>query len=262
MARRSLDEALDQYASGGSGGEFFKLVDDKDSSVVRILHEGDDFEFDEDWFIVHKLEIDGKERWIRCPETSSCPCCKELGKPTVRLIIQLIEKNDSGVRKIWERGKTSVPKLKGLIAKYGDLCNRPYEIERHGKAKDTKTTYEFYPMDRDDKRLSDISIERQKLLDGKNGYILDLSDDEMWDAIDGKLKLKADSDSSRERGRDNGRDRGGRESRNGSERSDRGRDSDSGRSERSSGREESRERDRGSRDEPERRREGKSTDIF
>jgi hypothetical protein len=200
---------MDQYRSN-AGSEFFSLDDDGDIGVVRFLHEGEELVFDEDWFIVHEIEIDGKKRYVRCPETSNCPGCNRLGRAKLKLFIQLVDKNDPERRKIWDRGNTFVPKIRELIEQYGDLCNRTYEIERKGKKRDRNTTYEIYPLNRDDMQLDEIPVERQKLLDGKEGFVLDLTDNEMHDAIDGRLRLERRDERGDDRGRGGRDDRGGR----------------------------------------------------
>lgn len=210
MARRDIEEAAEQYK--GNGGEFFKLENDKDAEVVRFLIE-EDLEFDDDWFIVHQADIEGKKRWVRCPETSDCPMCSAFGKPQLKLFLQLITKSD-GKRKMWERGNTFVPKIKGLISKYGDLCNRPYEIQRNGKPNDTKTTYEIYPLDRDDKTLQDIPVEKQVLLGAYGeGFVLNLSAEDMDDVVKGRYRPEGSSNA----GNGRGSERGGRDNRGGRE---------------------------------------------
>lgn len=182
---RDLGQALDTYKGGENNG-FFQLKDDKDTAVVRFLH-GDELLPEQDWFVVHKVQIGGKDRWVQCTEESDCPLCGSHGKPKLKLFLQLMDKRD-GKRKTWERGERFIPTILGFINKYGALANRPYEIERHGKKGDNNTTYQLYPLDKDEKTLSDLP-ERQELL-GATGFILKLSTSDMRKVSDGSFVLK------------------------------------------------------------------------
>lgn len=182
---RSLDEAMDKYKGGGGG--FFGLENDKDTAVVRMLV-GKELVPEEDWFVVHEIEVEGKKRWAQCTEESDCEFCRSGNKPQIKLFLQLVDEKD-GETKVWERGRKFIPKITGLQSRYGALYNRLAEIQRNGKKGDTGTTYEIYPMDKDDKFDADKAAEtKQKLLsevDG-NGLILRMSRDNMLLAIQGK----------------------------------------------------------------------------
>jgi hypothetical protein len=92
----------------------------------------------------------------------------------LRLFLQVFDTRD-GKLKIWERGQTFVPKILGLMNKYGSLIERPFEIQRFGKKGDTKTTYEIYPLDKDGKSSVDFPPPTQLL----GGFVLKKSHDEM-----------------------------------------------------------------------------------
>lgn len=174
MARidiNNLDQVMEQFSGGGAG--FFALKNDKDCAKVRFLHTD---QHSLDIMIVHQAEVNGKKRWISClsDETHQCPLCKAGNQQVLKLFLQLEDLRD-GKRKIWERGKTFIPTIIGMMNKYGDLNNRVYEIERHGKAGDTKTSYQLYPLDRDG-----ITSEhaREELI-GPDKFVLELSYEEM-----------------------------------------------------------------------------------
>lgn len=174
MARidiNNLDQVMEQFSGGGAG--FFALKNDKDCAKVRFLHTD---QHSLDIMIVHQAEVNGKKRWISClsDETHQCPLCKAGNQQVLKLFLQLEDLRD-GKRKIWERGKTFIPTIIGMMNKYGDLNNRIYEIERHGKAGDTKTSYQLYPLDRDG-----ITSEhtREELI-GPDKFVLELSYEEM-----------------------------------------------------------------------------------
>lgn len=145
MGRIQGREAMKAYIKkwGGSGVDFFTLKDDGDSATVRLLHTDDTTL---ELALVHRAEIDSKEKWVECLE-ESCPLCGVLGKPTLKLFIFLYDYVDDKV-KMWERGATMVDTLIGLYDKYGNLNNRDYEIKRNGKAKSAKTTYMILPEDK------------------------------------------------------------------------------------------------------------------
>lgn len=178
---RDLNEALEKYKGSGNN-DFFTLANDKETAVVRYLHD-DKLRPEEDWFVVHQVEIQGKKRWVQCTEEANCPLCKSIGKPVVKLFLQLVDKRD-GKTKTWERGREFVSKVTGLMNKYGPLCNRPYEIERHGKKGDQQTKYEIYPLDKDDKTLETVGVEKQVLL-GENGFILQKSYEDLVEIAEG-----------------------------------------------------------------------------
>ena len=174
MARidiNNLDQVMEQFSGGGAG--FFALKNDKDCAKVRFLHTD---QHSLDIMIVHQAEVNGKKRWVSClsDETHQCPLCKSGNQQVLKLFLQLEDLRD-GKRKIWERGKTFIPTIIGMMNKYGDLNNRVYEIERHGKAGDTKTAYQLYPLDRD----GVTSEHTREELIGPDKFVLELSYEEM-----------------------------------------------------------------------------------
>lgn len=186
-----LRKAMEKYSGGSS--EFFRLVDDKDSAVVRFLYNGEE---DLDWFVVHRVEIDGKQRYVQCTEGPDCPLCASGNRPTVRLFLQLIDYSDGQKLKLWDRGKTTITDILGLIDKYASdkpFYKRRFEIVRHGKKGDTSTSYQFFPLDLepiDDITEHDLP-EKQQLL-GKDGYVLKLTLQEMKQVVDGTYSSYAE----------------------------------------------------------------------
>ena len=174
---RSLNDAMEKYKASGNN-DFFFLKEDKEAAVVRFLHTNED---DLDWYVVHAIEIGGKKRYVQCTEEGDCPLCASGNRPIIKIFIQLVDSRD-GKTKTWERGQNFVPKVLGLINRYGDLNNRPYEVERNGKKGDTATTYETYPLEKDGKEVN--LPERQTLL-GENGFVLQKSHLEMTQILNG-----------------------------------------------------------------------------
>lgn len=186
MAFKKLTDALKHFEENSGSGdrnEFFQLVNDRDTAVVRFLHEGEE---DLDWYIVHQVEIEGKKRWVKCLE-NRCPACEAGNRAQLKIFLQLLDKRD-GKQKTWERGQKFIPKIISNINRYGNLCSRPYEIERNGKKGDTKTDYQLFPLDADNKTLADLP-KRQELL-GERGFILDRNAADVKKMVEGTFKYE------------------------------------------------------------------------
>jgi hypothetical protein len=184
----SLQDAFKHFEENGgnSNNKFFTLKNDRDTAIVRFLHEGEE---DLDWYIVHSVEIEGKKRHVKCSEESDCPLCKSGNKPQLKLFLQLVQKGDEeGVIRTWERGQKFIPKVLSFINRYGNLCSQPIEIERLGKKGDQKTDYQLYALDKDDKTLAELP-KRQALL-GENAFILEKSKEDMQKIADGSYKYE------------------------------------------------------------------------
>ena len=146
MARVSYEDS-EKYFSG-SGSDWFQLKNDGDVARVQfMLNSIDDIPI----FSTHKVKIGDKERYVDClrnPQDplDACPFCAA-GMPAraVRFIVMF--QHDDNKVKIWERGRQFISKLQGLINRYNPLEQKVFEIERHGKAGDTNTKYEIYPLD-------------------------------------------------------------------------------------------------------------------
>lgn len=170
MARvTDIQSVLEEYSNQGGAG-FFGLKNDKDSAKIRFLHTDAE---SLDIVIVHAVEMNGKKRWVSCLE-EGCPLCRSGNPRVLKIFLQLEDLRDNK-RKVWERGKTIIPQILGYINKYGDLNNRIYEVERHGKSGDNKTSYQFYPGDRDN---TPSRIEKEDLI-GVDKFVLELSAEEM-----------------------------------------------------------------------------------
>lgn len=195
MGRVSISKS-GSYGSASANG-FFSLADDKDSAVVTFLYEEEDGS-DMDYFVVHQVEVDGRNRYVNCNAISedddsihpeNCTLCEE-GFPRVeKLFLQLYNEN-TGQVETWDRGRSYVQKIVTLINKYGPLVNQPFEIIRSGKKGDQRTTYEFFPESPDDEVTLDDFPEKSQLL---GTLILDLDEDQMFDVIEGKFTLEDNS---------------------------------------------------------------------
>jgi len=180
MAKLNAKRAMEDFK--GSNNDFFKLENDMDCATVRFLYDNEE---ELDIYAVHEIDLNGKKRYIECLQSGDCPMCQESSenkelKVKVKFFLQL--EDEDGKVKTWERGQLFIPKILGMFNKYGQLCNRLYEIERHGKPKDTKTTYELYALDKDDMTLDELP-EKQDLL---GDFVLEWSSDKMNAWLDGE----------------------------------------------------------------------------
>lgn len=185
MPRISLADA-GKYSQGGAN-DFFSLQDDGDIARVRFLYQEPDGS-DVDYYLVHEVEIDGKKRYVACKAVDEegelhpddCPLCQAGYKRVEKLFLQLYVEDEDKV-KTWDRGRNFVPKIMTYINRYGSLVAQPIEIERKGKKGSTSTTYELFPLEKDDKTVEDFP-EKQELL---GSFILDLTNEELYQVIDG-----------------------------------------------------------------------------
>ena len=177
MARFKADQA-DNYGGQGGGG-FFSIQNDKEVKQVRFMY---DTVEDIEGMSVHKIKIGDKERYVNClreynEPVDNCPFCREKMPVQARLFIPVYNIEEDAVQ-IWDRGKTMFQKMTSLCSRYAtknNLVNNIFEVERNGKPKDQKTTYELYQVDKDDTEIADLGDLPQIL----GGVVMDKSYDDM-----------------------------------------------------------------------------------
>lgn len=174
MARVTYEDS-EKYFSG-SGGDWFQLKNDGDVARVQfMLNDIDDIPI----YSTHKVKLGDKERYVDCLRNPQdpidmCPfCAAGLPAKAVRFIIMY--QHDDGKVKIWERGKQFISKLQGLINRYHPLEEKVFEVERHGKAGDTSTKYEIYPLD----GVDPVNLDEMEMPELEGGLILQKTADEM-----------------------------------------------------------------------------------
>jgi len=129
----------------------FKLKDDGDSAIVRIMAES---KADIDANYIHEVEVDGRTVKVSClrnaeDPTAVCPLCDSGVKPVIKTYIHFIEYVEDetgklvGVPSLFERSKDYIEKLTTLIDEYAPLHTNVFKIVRRGKAGDKDTKYEF-----------------------------------------------------------------------------------------------------------------------
>lgn len=175
MARFNASEADNYGGQGGAG--FFRLANDGDVARVRFMYNSID---DVEGVSVHQVEIGEKKRYVNCLREYSdpvdkCPFCREHMSVQAKLFVPVYDVEEDRV-KIWERGKKFFNKISGLCSRYPNLVEKEFEIERHGKPKDTNTTYEIFPMD-DSESVSMEDL--PELPDDFAKFVLDKSADDM-----------------------------------------------------------------------------------
>ena len=174
MARFTANEADNYGGQGGAG--FFSLKNDGDVARVRFMYNSID---DVEGLSVHQVEVDGRKRYVNClraynEPVDKCPFCKA-GKPVMaKLFIPLYDEKEDKV-KIWERGKKFFGKISGLCSRYPNLVEHAFEIERHGKAGSTDTTYEIFSVDGEKLSFEDLP----ELPEIVGGFVLDKTADDM-----------------------------------------------------------------------------------
>ena len=175
MARFRYDQA-DNYGSNG-GSSFFTLRDDGDTARVRIMYGSID---DVEGLSVHEIDLNDKKRYVNCireynDPIDMCPLCKANYKIQAKLFVPLYNE-DTGETLVWERGKKFFGKISDLCTRYDNLVSRVFEIVRHGKPKDTGTTYEIWPVgDKDNTTFEDLP----EPVDVMKGLVLDKTADEL-----------------------------------------------------------------------------------
>lgn len=197
---KSLGDLLNKYEGQVSKTGWFSLKDDGDSATVRLLHKGQigtepdgQPKYDLDVFEVHKMDVDGsgKDRTVLC-KGENCEICKSGHIPQLRMFLQMInldEKDKEKQLQLWERGITDIKQILGIIEEYGDLNARDIKIKRSGAKGSMKTTYQYFPKDKTERELP----EKQNLV---GNLILDLSREDQIKAIEGRLEIKKNNNSS------------------------------------------------------------------
>jgi len=174
MARVSYEDS-EKYFSG-SGSDWFQLKNDGDVARVQfMLNSIDDIPISS----THKVKVGDKERYVDCLRNPQdpidvCPfCAAGLPAKAVRFIIMF--QHDDNKVKIWERGRQFISKLQGLINRYNPLEDKVFEIERHGKAGDTSTKYEIYPLD----GVDSVNLDEVEVPDLEGSLIMQKSAEDM-----------------------------------------------------------------------------------
>lgn len=184
MGRINYDE-VDKYGNS-SDTEFLKLENDGDCATVQLLvHDMEDV----DIFNCHEVEVgkydngNPKTRPVSCLRNYDdpldvCPFCQAGLKTKVIMMLSMVDQQDGKI-KIWNRGKTFIPKIKNFINRWGDMTERPVDIIRNGKKGDKKTTYDIQLSPEEP-----IDVSQYEKPEFLGGYIMDKTADEMQEYLD------------------------------------------------------------------------------
>ena len=184
MGKINYDD-VDKYGNN-SDTEFLKLTNDGDMATVQLLVS--DME-DLDIYNCHNVQVgtwdngDPKTRFVSCLRNYDdpldvCPFCQAGLKTQVVLMLPMFDIKDGKV-KIWNRGKTFIPKIKNLINRWGDMRYKPVDIIRNGAKGDKKTRYDIQISP-----AEPVDIENVEKPEFLGGYIMDKSADEMQEYLD------------------------------------------------------------------------------
>ena len=164
MGRVNLND-LDKYNSGSNDNKvkWLRLTDDKDTVQVRIMLE--DVEDLNDYiYVTHKVTVGAKAKFpnvhINClreykDPVEKCPFCESGIAASVRVFLPVYNIEEDEVM-FFDRPRSIIGKIQGLMGRYKDFPSHIFEIERNGEAGDKGTTYEFYEVDDDDVTLDDL----------------------------------------------------------------------------------------------------------
>ncbi len=115
-----------------SNGIFVRLVNNGDKIVGAFCGEP------------HAREVHWTgEKYEKCTGDANCPICKTGKKPSLRVALNLFSLAEKSM-KVIEGGAVWFRDILKVRDKYG-LATWIFEVERHGEAKDPKTTYSILP---------------------------------------------------------------------------------------------------------------------
>lgn len=156
MARFKADQ-VEQYKTGGAGGSFFSLQNDKDYETVRLMYNDMN---DVELFSVHEIEVNGQTQWVNClreydEPVDNCPLCAAGNRLQVKMWVPLYMEN-TGEVKVWERGRTFVAQIESAARRFSPLVSSTFDIERNGKKGDQNTTYALVKVNGEEKTLDQL----------------------------------------------------------------------------------------------------------
>lgn len=201
MGRINPNE-MEKYETSDS--EWLKLEDDGDIERVQFLYEKYS---DLDTFAVHKVRIEGNQydRMVNCirdydDPIDRCPLCEAGYKVEPAMILSMYSHDDKKI-KIWQRGKTFRKIIESKFNRYPNLSEMVFEIERHGKAKDQKTTYELIAMP----EIEPVDVSNMERPEFIGSVIIDASADDMQTFLDTGRFPQKDKNNDSNTGRRSGR---------------------------------------------------------
>lgn len=137
--------------------EYFNMLNDEDTAVVRLLHTTTDTI---ETVNTHTVEIgeEKKKRTVKCPG-DDCPLCKLGDKPVTRIYIHLWDYADDK-EKIWVRSDKIMDRLVDINSDWGDLSECVLKIKRIGNQ---FPKYDIYVLNAKNYAEVDKKLNDQKL---------------------------------------------------------------------------------------------------
>lgn len=160
MPKVNLND-IDNYNTGGGGGGFLQLKNDKEKVQIRFMLE--DIEDLNDFiYVTHSCKTSDNQYGVdvNClreynDPVDVCPLCAAKVKQQIKVFLPVWNEEEEKAQ-IWSRGKKMIPKMQGLMDRYEDFPSHLFTVERNGKPKSTDTTYEIYEDGDDDTTLDDL----------------------------------------------------------------------------------------------------------
>lgn len=196
-------EDVDKYSTN-SDTEFLKLQNDGDMVTAQLLVK--DMQ-DMDIFSCHSVSVgkwdngQDKTRFVSClrenydDPVDVCPFCAAGLKTSVVLMLSMVDQADGKI-KIWNRGKSFIPKIKNFVNRWGDMTMKPVDIIRNGARGDKKTTYDIQISPAEPLDVS--QYEKPEFI---GGYIMSKNAEEMQTYIDTGEFPETDTNPTQEAGR-------------------------------------------------------------
>lgn len=171
MSVQLTGESMQKKESNFEFG-FFKLENNHDKAIVRLLHENyEDFSRRP----VHYVRVPDKKyrvgvnclRADNMPD-SECPFCSSqistdiVSKRRKRMFVEflvykILDRNNKVLqdytekprRMVWERDRSFDDKIFSLSSRFNPLCDTVFQVERFGEKQSTDTSYDIYQIDVD-----------------------------------------------------------------------------------------------------------------
>lgn len=181
MAKVAYGESEKYYSSNS---DLVILKDDGDIINVQFLFDSVE---ELDAYVCHEIKVNGKTRFVNClredinDSVDDCPFCANGYKLKPVFFLPVFDVDTREV-KMWQRSKKFIDStISSLIRRSPDFSNHVFQIERMGKAGDTKTTYGVYPMDG---QIEPFDVSDLEPIDPIGGIILNKSYEECCEYIE------------------------------------------------------------------------------
>lgn len=180
-----IDKVEQKLKAGTGKRKWFKLSNHGDTATVRFLANSVE---EMDTLTVHKVEnSDGYQISVNClrgadDPVSDCPLCERGLRAILQFYIPLFNET-TGEVEVWNRGIKIRNQLNALQARYPNLNERTFDIERVGERGSTDTSYQIFPNEPSAGEVYD----RPDVVD--DGYVVDATYDELRNYVDNGAEI-------------------------------------------------------------------------